>query len=182
MHILLSKSPPAVQKAHMKATVQRKYPVINHTVPEWLCFYSLLREDTINTGVIIIIAKGKVFFLLAERFKYDRWVKKHSGYTIPWGHLLLLALVQIHESSFEINVNANQYEGLLTDHLDPRMKRFYSGGRGLLQGDPAPSHRSRGLTEQLDEDEEHGRLMIWPSQSPQLNQMKNPRTILIRLW
>lgn len=35
---------------------------------------------------------------------------------------------------------------LLSDHFFPLMNYFYTDGSGLFQDDPAPIHRTRGLT------------------------------------
>lgn len=62
-----------------------------------------------------------------------------------WGTFIFAAMV--HLSSLDRNVNANQYDGLLTDRLYSQTKQFYSHGCGLFKDDLALIHRSQELIE-----------------------------------
>ncbi len=67
-------------------------------------------------------------------------------------------------------VTANQYDLVLSDHLYSVMKHFYPDEIGLFQDDNAPIHRARGVTEWFDVYENDVNNLLWPLQSPDLNQ------------
>lgn len=52
--------------------------------------------------------------------------------------------------NLEARVTTNQYKAHLPD-LYPMLKQLSPDGRGLLQDDPAPTHRMCGLTECFNE-------------------------------
>lgn len=61
-------------------------------------------------------------------------------------------------------VIANQYKVVLSDPFCPVMKSVYPDGSGLLQDDSVHIHRTGGVTEWCDEDEDDVNHMLWPSQ------------------
>lgn len=85
------------------------------------------------------------------------------------GGILLDTLLPLEE-----RVTANQV--VLSDQLYPMMKHSSSTRSGLFQ-DP-PIHRARGIIECFDEYENDVNYMLWPSDSPNINPVKQFWTIM----
>ena len=96
-------------------------------------------------------------------------VKHGGGNLVLWGCFSATGTEQRHH--MEVRMNGAMYRGILADNLLPSVRALKMGRGWVFQHDNDPKHTDKGIKEWLKK--KHVKVLEWPSQSPDLNPIKN---------